>query len=399
MRNKEGQPAGAPVSFEDTSRAFGHLGQGELAFRYWLFRLMNNKQLTDVLSSLADWAVKWHLPIKWAIKATIFRHFCGGENIRESLKAADNLGLTGVGAILDYSVEGQDSEKEFAGTEKEILKTISVARENPNIPVACMKLTGIASNKLLEKASKGKPESEKEIEQFNALRARLARICRHAFECGVPIYIDAEESWLQVAIDNLCEEMMRQFNKERAIVFNTIQLFRHDKLDYFKKLIEAGREENFKVGVKLVRGAYLEKENKRAAEKGYPTPIQPNKAATDRDYNAALKLSIENLDVVEVCAGTHNEESAIYLTQLMQDHGLSPNHPHIYFSQLYGMSDHMSFTLAACGYNVSKYLPYGPVEATLPYLIRRAKENSAMAGQMSKELQLIVKEKKRRGKA
>ncbi|MEZ4722687.1 MAG: proline dehydrogenase family protein [Flavobacteriales bacterium] len=386
----------SPVSFDDTSKAFAHLSDGDLSFNYWIFRLMNNPSLTSLSTSMAELATKLKLPVSWAAKPTIFRVFCGGETIDESLEVVKKLGANNVGAILDYSVEGQDSESEFAKTEKEIIRIISLAKGNLHIPVSCIKISGIAANKLLEKMSSQSDLSDAERMQLSSLHQRFERICSACYEAGVPIYVDAEESWLQPAIDRLVETMMAKFNKERAIVFQTIQMFRHDRLAYYQNLIEKARRDGFKVGMKIVRGAYLDKENKRAEEKGYPTPIQPNKVATDRDYNAALKLSVDNIDWVEVCAGTHNEYSCKYLAWLMKERGLQNNHPHIYFSQLFGMSDYMSFNLAASGYNVSKYLPYGPVKFTLPYLIRRAKENTAIAGQMGKEFSMILKEKKRR---
>ncbi len=386
----------APVSFEDGSTAFAHLSDQELNFAYWIFRLMNNEQLTGVATGLAEWAIRWNLPVSWAAKPTIFKVFCGGESIEESKGAIEKLGANGIGAILDYSVEGQEKEAEFVKTEREIIRMIELAKGRKDIPVSCMKVSGICSNGLLEALSAKRDLSASERPAVAALHQRFERICKAAYDNDVPIYIDAEESWLQDAIDRLVESMMARYNKDRAIVFQTIQMFRHDRLDYFQKLIAQGRQQGFKIGVKVVRGAYLDKENNRAAEKGYPTPIQPSKQATDDAYNAALKLSVENIDWVEVCAGTHNEYSCLYLTELMQEHGLQNAHPHIYFSQLYGMSDYMSFNLAAGGYNVSKYLPYGPVRSTLPYLIRRAKENTAIAGQMGKEFRMIHEEKKRR---
>lgn len=386
----------SPVSFEDTSQAFSHLSDDDLRFNYWLFRLMNNPGLTNLSTSMADLAIRWNLPVNWAAKPTIFRVFCGGETINESLEAVKALGERNVGAILDYSVEGQEEESEFDKTEKEIVRIIELAKDNPHIPVSCIKISGIASNKLLEKLSSNAELSDREREGAAALHQRFERICKAAYDHGVPIYVDAEESWIQDAIDRLVESMMARFNKEKAIVFQTAQLFRHDRLAYYTDLIQRGRREGFRIGVKLVRGAYLDKENERAKERGYPTPIQPDKESTDRDYNAALKLSVDNIDWVEVCAGTHNEYSCKYLATLMAEKGLQNDHPHIYFSQLYGMSDYMSFNLSAAGYNVSKYLPYGPVRSTLPYLIRRAKENTAIAGQMGKEYSMIRKEIKRR---
>lgn len=385
-----------PLSFHDFSTAFAHLSDSELRFSFWIFRLMNNPNLTAIGTRLAEWAIHWRLPIRWIVKPTIFRVFCGGETIYESLKAVEKLGVNRIGAILDYSVEGQDKEIEFAKTETEIVRIIQLAKDNASIPVSCIKVSGIASNTLLEKLSGGQSLTDSEKREAANLHARFERICQAAFENQVPLYVDAEESWLQDAIDRLVESMMARYNKERAIIFQTVQMFRHDRLAYFQDLIIRGRREGFKIGMKIVRGAYLDKENNRAIEKGYKSPIHPNIDATHKAYNDALKLSIENIDWVEICAGTHNEESTIYLTELMSQHGLPNNHPHIYFSQLYGMSDYMSFNLAASGYNVSKYLPYGPVRATLPYLIRRAKENTAIAGQMGKEFSMIMNERKRR---
>jgi proline dehydrogenase len=386
----------SPVSFEDTSNAFAHLSNSDLRFNYWIFRLMNNAGLTNLSTSLAEFAIKFGLPVSWAAKPTIFRVFCGGETIDESLKIVEKLGKNNVGAILDYSVEGQEQEKEFAKTEEELVRIVSIARDNPHIPVTCMKVSGIASNRLLEKLSTQEELSDPQRVLSGVLHQRLERICQANFDANVPVYIDAEESWIQPAIDRLVETMMAKLNKEQAIVFQTVQMFRHDRLEYLKSLIEKARREGFKVGVKIVRGAYLDKENKRAQEMGYPTPIQPTKQATDDDYNEALKLCIENIDWVELCAGTHNELSSKYLAYLMNEKGLQNDHPNVYFSQLYGMSDYMSFNLAAAGYNVSKYLPYGPVKFTLPYLIRRAKENTAIAGQMGKEYSMILKEQERR---
>jgi proline dehydrogenase len=387
------------VSFSDTTTAFAHLNNSELRFTYWIFRFMNNETLTAWGSNLAEWALKWHLPISWVVKATVFKVFCGGETVGESLQVVEKLGANRIGAILDYSVEGQDKEAEFAKTEQEIVRIIQMAKNNPNIPVSCIKVSGIGSNALLEKLSSGAELNDRERKDAATWQQRFERICQAAFDNQVPIYVDAEESWIQDAIDRLVESMMAKYNRERAIVFQTIQMFRHDRLAYYTDLIARGRREGFRIGMKIVRGAYLDKENDRAKEMGYPTPIQANKEATDRDFNASLKLSVDNIDWVEICAGTHNEESALYLTRLMAEKDLQKNHPHIYFSQLYGMSDYMSFNLAAAGYNVSKYLPYGPVRATLPYLIRRAKENTAIAGQMGKEFSMIVNERKRRSKA
>ena len=392
----EQQKIDSPVIFDDTTQAFAHLSDNDLRSNYWIFRLMNSSFLTGLSTSLAELAIKIGFPVSWAAKPTVFRVFCGGETIDESLEVVKKLGENKVGAILDYSVEGQDSESEFAKTEKELIEIVSIAKDNPHIPVTCMKISGIASNRLLERLSSGVDLTDPERVLSGVLHKRFERICQANFDAGVPVYVDAEESWIQPAIDRLVESMMSKFNKDKAIVFQTLQMFRHDRLAYYRDLIEKARIGGFKVGMKIVRGAYLDKENERAEEKGYSTRIQPSKVATDDAYKAALKLSIDNLDWVEFCAGTHNEYSSQYLAFLMNEKGLQNDHPNIYFSQLYGMSDYMSFNLAAAGYNVSKYLPYGPVKFTLPYLIRRAKENTAIAGQMGKEFSMILKEQSRR---
>jgi len=262
-----------------------------------------------------------------------------------------------------------------------------------------MKMTAIGSFELLEKITSNDVLSEDEQREWNKLKNRLKVICKASYQANKPIYIDAEESWIQTAIDRLAEEMMSKYNKDKAIVFTTLQLYRWDRIDYFKQLIEQARSGSYKFGIKIVRGAYLEKERERAHRLGYTSPVNATKSETDREYNEALEIFIDNIDVVEICVGTHNEHSCKLLVQYMAENKLANNHPHIYFSQLYGMSDNISFNLANAGYNVSKYLPFGPVESTLPYLARRAEENTAIAGQMSKELEIIVKERRRRKSA
>lgn len=384
------------VSFEDTQSAFAHLSNGELKFSYWVFRMMNSPLFVKASSQMANVALKLHLPVGWMIKATIYRQFCGGESIKESHKSINQLGAAGIGAILDYSVEGLSHEEDLEATTLELLNVLDEAGREAHIPIACMKVTGVIRFALLEKVSSGAKLNPEEAQEWERSQKRLLRICQKASELQVPIYIDAEETWIQPAIDQLAEEMMLSFNRDRAIVFTTLQMYRHDRLAYLRELIVRATKEGFRLGVKLVRGAYLEKENERAREKGYPSPMQSSKPNTDRDYNAALELAVQHLDHLELCAGSHNEASCMLLVDLLEQHKLPNNHPHIYFSQLYGMSDYMSYNLACSGYNVTKYLPYGPVKATVPYLIRRAEENTAIAGQMSKELRMISQELLRR---
>ena len=361
---------------------------------------MGQPWLVKLFSSLTLLALKLHLPISGIIKATIFRQFCGGESLEASQASVAMLRKNNVEAILDYSIEGQNSEKAFDNTKSELLRLIDNAKRFSKDPTACMKITGIARFDLLEKLTERPDDlSATEKEEWARVKQRVEEICQKGFDLDVRIYIDAEDSWIQGAIDHLAVEMIRAFNKKRAIVYTTAQLYRHDRLAYSESLIAAAKKESFILGIKLVRGAYMEKEKERALDRNYPSPIQSSKENTDKDYNTCLKLVVDNIEHVELCAGTHNENSCLYLTELMEEKGLERSHPHIYFSQLFGMSDNISYNLSSNGYNVSKYLPYGPVRDTLPYLIRRAEENTAIAGQMGKELQLVIAEKKRRSKA
>jgi proline dehydrogenase len=293
-------------------------------------------------------------------------------------------------------VEGTEDEDGFESTKSELLKIIRESECNPNIPCTCMKMTGIGPFNLYQKVTANEDLTSEEQGEWNKVKSRLEAICEASFQANKSIYIDAEETWIQTAIDDLAEKMMSRYNTKKAIVFTTLQLYRWDRNDYFLELIERARSKGYKLGIKIVRGAYIEKERERAKRRGYRSPINDTKEDTDREYDKSAEIFIDNIDVIEICVGTHNEESCRLLLERMAEEGLPNDHPHIYFSQLYGMSDHISYNLANAGYNVSKYLPYGPVESTLPYLARRAEENTAIAGQMSKELEIIVKERKRR---
>jgi len=386
----------SPISFKNTAIAFKNKSDRELLLSYLIFWLTKSPLLVKLLSRAAKFALTIGLPVKPLIKATVFRQFCGGEKKEEYTKVISKLGRADIGTILDYSVEGTQDELGFEETKQALLNIIDQSRSNPDIPCTCMKMTAIASIDLLEKITAGHPLSKEEKRESENISGRLEAICNASYRAGKPIYIDAEESWIQDAVDRLAETMMARYNKKNAIVFTTLQLYRWDRIDYFKQLIEDARSGSFVLGIKIVRGAYIEKERERARHMGYPSPINPTKEATDQEYDEALEIFIENIDVVEICVGTHNENSCKLLTRYMADHNIPNDHPHIYFSQLFGMSDNISFNLADAGYNVSKYLPFGPVESTMPYLARRAEENTAIAGQMSKELEIIVQERQRR---
>ncbi len=384
------------LSFDNIENAFAYKSNSEITKAYWLFKSISIPAVVKLAPSFTELALKLHLPVKWAIKSTIYSHFCGGETIEECNKTINNLARFNVGSILDYSVEGKEEEAEFDHACEEILATVKRAGGDTKIPFSVFKVTGLARLELLEKLSSNQALTEKEKEEAVKVNHRIDRICSLASQLKVRVFIDAEESWIQQAIDDMATAMMQKYNHDSAIVYNTIQLYRHDRLQFLRDSLRHAKENNYFLGIKLVRGAYMEKERKRAEELNYPSPIQPDKTACDRDYDEALRFCVEHIEKMSICAGTHNGDSSLLLTELMKKNGISNNDERIYFSQLLGMSDHISFNLAKAGYCVAKYVPYGPVISVLPYLTRRAQENTSMAGQMSRELKLIVAEKKRR---
>jgi proline dehydrogenase len=384
------------IDFSNTERAFAYKSNAELKKAYWLFKLVGNNQLVKNGKVLTELALKLNIPISWAVKPTIYSHFCGGENINDCQKTGELLWKYRVGTILDYSVEGKEEESNFDATAAEIIKTIEKAKSVDYIPFSVFKTTGVCRFSILEKVSSGISLSHEEAISFEKAKTRVKNICQTAFNKQVRIFIDAEESWIQPAIDAICEEMMLKFNKKEAIVYNTLQMYRVDRLQYLMETHSKMKAQQVKLGVKIVRGAYMEKERKRAIQMNYPSPIQPDKASCDRDYDAALIYCIENIEDIAICAGTHNENSSKLLAQLIDKYAIPHQHPHIYFAQLLGMSNHISFNLSAAGYNTAKYVPYGKVKEVLPYLIRRAEENTSVAGQTGRELNLITQELKRR---
>lgn len=384
------------LSFENTEIAFRGKSDGDLNKAYWLFKILSSNFLTRIGRPITDFAFNVGLPIKGLIRATIFNHFCGGETIKGCFPAIERLADQRVGTILDYSVEGEDTEEAFDGTCNEILRTVAYAKTNPNISFSVFKPTGLGRFDLFEKINANVPLSTNEKLEYGRVRQRFERICQACHDSGVKVLIDAEHSWIQDVIDDLTREMMQQFNREAPIVYNTYQLYRHDKLASLKADFYLAETDGFFLGAKLVRGAYMELERERAQEKGYPSPIQPNKEATDRDYDLAIRFCLDHIDRIGLMAGTHNEANSKMLADEMNDRQLPHDHPHIHFAQLLGMSDNLSFNLAAAGYQVAKYMPYGPVKAVMPYLFRRAQENTSVAGQTGRELSLIAKEKKRR---
>ncbi|MBC7383816.1 MAG: proline dehydrogenase family protein [Bacteroidia bacterium] len=384
------------LNFSDTEIAFKTKTNGDLRNSYLLFKAISYNWLVQTGPKLVNFGFWVKLPLKGIIKATVFKQFCGGENIEECQPAIELMGEYGVGTILDYSVEGEEREEVFDATAAEIIKTIEKAYQNPKIPFSVFKVTGIARFDLLAKVNAKLLLDTNEQAEFDRVKSRIDRICQTAFNLEVRVFIDAEESWIQDTIDLLAENMMMLYNKVQPIVYNTLQFYRHDRLSFLKLSIAHATKQHYYYGVKLVRGAYMEKEIARAREMGYQNPIQSSKQASDEAYNNSLQICTDHIDIVAICAGTHNEESCKLLTAIMDQKGLKNNDERIYFSQLYGMSDNLSYNLANAGYKVAKYLPYGPVKAVLPYLFRRAQENTSVKGQAGRELSLIETELKRR---
>ncbi len=384
------------LDFSNTEIAFKSKNNAELRTSYLLFKAIGMNWLVKIGTPLVETAFALHLPIKPIIKNTVYKQFVGGESITECELAIDNLYKYNIGTILDYSVEGKEAEEDFDYTCKETIDTIHKAKNNPKIPFCVFKVTGVARFALLEKVYNNDMLTVEEAAEYQKVVARIEKICQAAYDNHVRIFIDAEETWIQLAIDNLATAMMEKFNKQQAIVYNTLQMYRHDRLAFLKESHQHALANNYFLGVKLVRGAYMEKERERAKTLNYLDPIQTTKENSDKDYNNSLIYCVENIGRISICAGTHNEDSSRLLAQLMLDKNIANDDKRIYFSQLYGMSDNLSYNLANAGYNVAKYLPYGPVKAVMPYLFRRAAENTSVAGQTGRELNLILKERARR---
>lgn len=389
-------PSASKVSFEDTAIAFAYKSDASLQKAHFIFSLVNHPWVSFVATGFLKLALKAHLPVEGIIRQTAFDHFCGGESIERSEQVIQRLAQYHVGTILDYSVEGEKSESGFDASMQEILRTLEKARSSEHIPFCVFKVTGLGSSDLLEKIQDGATLSEQEVSAFARVRQRVDKICAKAHAYGVPVLIDAEETWIQDPIDQLADEMMARYNKEKAIVYNTYQMYRTSSMENLLHDYQEAVTREHLVGAKLVRGAYMEKERKRAVKLNHPSPIQPDKAATDKAFNDALDFCVMHIDRMHVMCGSHNEFSNALLTRQMAQIGLLPGDRRIWFAQLYGMSDNISFNLAKLGYNVAKYVPYGPVRAVMPYLLRRAQENTSVAGQSSRELTLIRKELRRR---
>ena len=385
------------INFKETNSVFAHKSNRELKKSYYLFSILKYSYLVRIGSLLLKISFFLRIPIKKIIKITIFKQFCGGENIKDCNKKINDLYEFRIGTILDYSIEGKENESDFEKTKDEIIQTILFSAKNNKIPFTVFKITGLGRSSLIENASLDfKSLTHKDNLELNSVFNRVDEICKVASENKVSIFIDAEDSWYQDYIDEIVEKMIFKYNNEFPIVYNTIQLYRHDRLNYMKGLISICKSNDKFLGLKLVRGAYMEKERERALKKNYVDPIQKDKQSTDLDFSKAVEYCLKNIDFVSLCLGTHNEKSVLHLINLMTEYSLRKNDSRIYFAQLLGMSDHITYNLSEQGYNVAKYVPYGPIYEVVPYLIRRAEENTSVSGQTGRELSLIKKEIKNR---
>jgi proline dehydrogenase len=382
--------------FENTETAFLLKSDSELERAYFLFKMISHQPLVRIGAAATNFALKAHLPVEGLIRSTVFDHFCGGINENDCLNVVENMYNKGVSSVLDFSVEGKEDEKEFDTAMQKTLELIEFAHEQESMPIAVFKPTGFGRLRLYEKKGTGEVLSSKELEEWNRVEARFDKVCKLGKEKDIEILIDAEESWMQNAADDLVETMMERYNTEVPIVYNTLQTYRWDRLDYLKQIHKRAKDNGFKLGFKIVRGAYMEKERDRAEDKGYVSPICADKAATDANFNDTLLFILNQLDDISLFIGTHNEESSYLAMELMETKKIPKDDNRVWFGQLYGMSDHISFNLAENGYNVAKYVPFGPVKDVMPYLIRRAEENTSVAGQTNRELNLLKTEKKRR---
>ncbi|MBE14825.1 MAG: proline dehydrogenase family protein [Dokdonia sp.] len=384
------------TSFNDTKRAFALKTDSELERAYFLFKMISKEPLVKIGTAVTKFALNVSLPVEGLIRSTVFDHFCGGVNEQDCLPTVDKLYAVGVSSVLDFSVEGKEDEAQFDACLDKVMSLTAFASAKDAMPISVFKPTGFGRFAIWEKKTSGELLTPAETEEWNRIVDRFDTICQRAKEMDIEVLIDGEESWMQDAADDLVSAMMAKYNKEKPVVYNTLQCYRWDRLEYLKQQHLDAKAKGYTLGFKIVRGAYMEKENKRAQEMGYPTPICASKQATDDNFNQVMRYIFDHLDDISLFLGTHNEESTAMALDIMKEKGIAANDNRVWFGQLYGMSDHISFNLAADGYNVAKYVPFGPVKDVMPYLIRRAEENTSVAGQTNRELELIKSERQRR---
>ncbi len=382
--------------FNNTEVAFNLKNDSELERACFLFKMISHQPLVRIGTAATNFALKANLPVEGLIRSTVFDHFCGGVNEEDCLPIIEKMYKKGVSSVLDFSIEGKEEETHFDAAMKKTIKLIHFADEKDSMPIVVFKPTGFGRFYLFQKKGEGKAFTLDEQAEWDRIVARYNTVCKLGEEKDVEVLIDGEESWMQTAADDLAEEMMRLYNTKKPIVYNTLQTYRWDRLEYLQALHKRANSLKFKIGMKIVRGAYMEKERDRAEEKGYASPICKDKSTTDANFNECMSYMLNHLDDISIFIGTHNEESSYLAMQLMHENNIAKEDNRVWFGQLYGMSDHISFNLAELGYNVAKYVPFGPVKDVMPYLIRRAEENTSVAGQTSRELKLLQEERKRR---
>ncbi len=382
--------------FDNTEVAFKLKSDSELERAYFLFKMISKEPLVRIGTAVTKFALNINLPVEGLIRSTVFDHFCGGVNEQDCMSTVDKLYDAGVYSVLDFSVEGKEEEAQFDATAEKVVELTHFAQNKKAMPFSVFKPTGFGKFEIFQKITEKKSMTAAEEKQWQEIKRRYENVSKAAHDCNISLLIDSEQSWMQDAADTLCEEMMEKYNREKPVVFNTLQCYRWDRLDYLKKQHEKAKAGGYKLGYKIVRGAYLEKENERAIEKGYQTPICASKKETDDNFDEIMHYIMENLDDISLFVGTHNEMSTYLAMDYMEEMGIDKEDRRMWFGQLYGMSDHITFNLGELGYNVAKYIPFGPVKDVMPYLIRRAEENTSVAGQTSRELGLLKKEKQRR---
>ncbi len=386
------------LDFKNTEIAFSAKSDRELKQMAWLFNWMNKSSLVKIGSKLLLIAIKLRLPfVKMIVRKTIFRQFCGGRTLLETKNSVDKLYAHGVLSILDYGVEAKQHEKEFNKTMNEIIRAIEFAHLNPSVPAISIKITGLARFSFLEDLQNHKPLKQENRNEYKNILKRIDAICHTGKQKGVSVLIDAEESWIQKPIDHFATVMMRRYNREEVVVYNTFQMYRKGMLQFLIDSYNLAQKGGYMLGAKLVRGAYMEKERARAENMGYEDPILESKEAVNDAYDTAVRFCVDNYEDLALINASHNEQSNLLQAQLIAEQDIKRSHPHLIFSQLYGMSDNLTFNLANAGFYVAKYLPYGSVKEVVPYLIRRAQENTAVTGDVSRELGMIKQEMKRRG--
>ena len=382
--------------FDNTKSAFALKTDSELERAYFLFKMISKQPLVRIGTTVTRFAINAKLPVEGLIRATVFDHFCGGVNERDCNTVVKKMYEKGVCSVLDFSVEGKEKEQSFDDALNRVIQIMEFAQDKPSMPFSVFKPSGFGRFEIYRKITEKEHLTQKEHEEWQRIKERFDKVCSKAVECNITLLIDAEESWMQGAVDDLVLEMMQTYNQEKPIVFTTLQCYRWDRLAYLKDLHQDGIEKGYHLGIKIVRGAYMEKERARAEEKGYDSPICKDKPETDAHFNAMLVYIFDNLEDIWAFIGTHNEESNYLAIEIMAQKEIAPDDGRVWFGQLYGMSDHISYNLAKEGYNVTKYVPFGPVKDVMPYLIRRAEENTSVAGQTNRELSLIQEERRRR---